>query len=317
MNRRYAPIRPISAFAPAGGRLILCYNHAMDTSQPAPLILGFIADLMFSVKVENVAERLGYRVRWVESAGEFGPPTPEASWRQPAEHMEGRGAVLLARIAEWQPALILFDLGHPEVPWQRWLPLIKSAPATRRIPVVCFGSHVDVETLELAKRSGADAVLARSRFTSDLPNVIQKYARVPDFAGMQAACEQPLSDLALKGLEEFNRGDYFEAHEWLEHAWNADDSAVKELYRAILQVAVAYLQIERGNYNGAAKMFMRLRQWIEPLPDRCRGVDVARLRQDAERVRIELLRLGPARLDEFDRRLFQPVRYDMGDLAGE
>lgn len=285
----------------------------MDSIHPAPLILGFIADLMFSVKVENVAERLGYRVRWIESAAEFGPPTPDVSWRQPAEHMVGRGAVLLEQVAEWQPALILFDLSHPDVPWQRWLPLIKSAPATRRIPVVCFGSHVDVATMELAKRSGANAVVARSRFASDLPNLIEKYARVPDYAALEAACEQPLSDLALKGLEAFNAGEYFEAHEWLEDAWNADDSPARELYRAVLQVAVAYLQIERSNYRGAVKMFMRLRQWIEPLPERCRGVDVDQLRRDAEQVRLELMRLGPDQLGNFDRNLFRPVRYERTD----
>jgi hypothetical protein len=51
--------------------------------------------------------------------------------------------------------------------------------------------------------------------------------------------------------------------------------ALGEVYRAVLQVAVAYFQIERGNYNGAAKMFLRLRQWIDPLPDYCRGIDIA------------------------------------------
>ena len=68
-----------------------------------------------------------------------------------------------------------------------------------------------------------------------------------------------------------------EAHDLFERAWMEDESPGRELYRAILQVAVAYYQISRGNYNGAAKMFLRMRQWIDPLPDFCRGFNVAQL----------------------------------------
>jgi hypothetical protein len=72
---------------------------------------------------------------------------------------------------------------------------------------------------------------------------------------------------------------------------------------------VAYLQIERGNYNGAVKMFLRMRQWIDPLPDQCRGVDVASLRADAYAVQSLLLSQGRERIAGFDRGLFKPVRY--------
>jgi hypothetical protein len=88
-----------------------------------------------------------------------------------------------------------------------------------------------------------------------------------------------------------------------------DTSPGRELYRAILQVAVAYLQIERGNYAGAMKMFLRLRQWIDPLPETCRGVNVAQLRADAWRARETLIALGKDRIGEFDRELFKPVIY--------
>jgi len=102
--------------------------------------------------------------------------------------------------------------------------------------------------------------------------------------------------LALHGLEEFNRGEYFDAHETLETAWNIDAGSGRDLYRAILQVAVAYLQIERGNYAGAMKIFLRLRQWIDPLPETCRGVNVAQLRLDARQAREALKSLGPDRI---------------------
>jgi predicted metal-dependent hydrolase len=221
----------------------------------------------------------------------------------------GPGAVLLDKLSQWRPALILFDLNNNEIPWREWVALIKAVTATRRIPVVCFGSHMDVGTMQTAKKAGSDATLARSQFVADLPQIIQKYARLPDYAALESACQERLSELAIKGLEEFNHGEYFEAHESLEEAWNEDETSGRELYRAILQVAVAYLQIERGNYRGALKMFLRVRQWIEPLPDLCRGVDIERLRQDAAKVYAALQVLGPNRVNEFDRRLFQPVQY--------
>jgi predicted metal-dependent hydrolase len=160
-----------------------------------------------------------------------------------------------------------------------------------------------------AKSLGADAVIGRSRFTSAMADLIEQHARVHDHAAILASCGEPISPLAIKGLESFNRGHYFEAHEELESAWNEDKSPARELYRAVLQVAVAYLQIERGNYNGAMKMFLRSRQWLEPLPDHCRGIDIGRLRADAERVHEQLVELGPGRIGELDRSLLRPVQY--------
>ena len=82
---------------------------------------------------------------------------------------------------------------------------------------------------------------------------------------------------------------------------------VRDLYRAILQVGVAYYQIERGNYRGAVKMLQRSVQWLYHLPDSCQGIDVARLRRDSYAVRAALQRLGPERFAEFDRALLKPL----------
>jgi hypothetical protein len=126
---------------------------------------------------------------------------------------------------------------------------------------------------------------------------------------MITACGDALSAPALRGLEEFNRGEYFEAHEYLEIAWREDGSPGRTLYQAVLQVAVMYYQIQRGNYRGAVKMFRRAQRWIALLPDTCRGVDVARLRGEAEAAFRALTALGEARIREFDRRHFLPVHY--------
>ena len=126
-----------------------------------------------------------------------------------------------------------------------------------------------------------------------------------------AACQGSLPALAVRGLELFNQGAYFEAHEELELAWRAERGPVRELYRGILQIAVAYYHIQRGNYRGAVKMFLRSRTWLGPFPDCCCGVDLAGLRRDYFRVEEELLRLGPDRVEWVDRSLMKPIRYSL------
>ncbi len=284
-------------------------------SQPsdAPVLLGFVADLMLTTRIEAAANRLGYRAVWIDRADDFAPqPAPvetEPPPAYPTEPLKGPEALLIEQITRLRPALMVFDLGNAAIPWREWLALIKSAPATRRYPVVCFGPHVAAEALQAARSAGADAALPRSRFFEDLPGLIERYARRIDRAALQDTCQAPLSAKALHGLDLFNQGEYFEAHEWLETAWNEDQSLGRDLYRGILQVAVAYLHIQRGNYNGALKMFLRMRQWLEPLPDTCRGVDIARLRRDAAEAHAHLLALGPEQIAQFDRRLFRAVVY--------
>ncbi|NJN44218.1 MAG: DUF309 domain-containing protein [Anaerolineae bacterium] len=253
------------------------------TGDQRPRILVFVSDLYFSPRIESAAEGVGFQVRLIEVASEIAPFDLMDSDEELGEHLEGQTGMLIEKVTTWQPALMIFDLNNGDIPWETWIPVLKSSPATRRIPIMTFGSHMEVATMTRAKEVGADVVLARSAFVSDLPNLIRKYARVPDRDAIAQACEGELSELAVEGIRLFNEGEYFEAHEELEHAWNEDTSAAKELYRAILQVAVAYLQIERGNYRGAVKMFLRVRQWLEPLPSVCRGVNVGQLRVDARR----------------------------------
>lgn len=129
-------------------------------------------------------------------------------------------------------------------------------------------------------------------------------------------CSGPLPDEALHGLELFNAGEYFEAHEALENAWRAETGPVRELYRGILQVGVAYYHLLNGNYSGAVKMFQRCKPWLEPFSDDCKGIELDRFREDFLQVEAELLRLGPERLHLFNRRLLRRIHYKV-DKSGE
>ena len=282
----------------------------MTINQDQPIIVGFVADLIFTTRINNVARHLGYQMKWIESAAELdttapSQPTPEKA----GESLHGRAGELFRRLSDWQPALLLFDLGNEAIPWQKWIPRLKSSPATRRIPILCYGSHVNVEMMSTAKKAGADGVLARSRFTSDMLNLLQKYARTPDQSAINAACQEPLPLLAQRGLDLFNQGEYYQCHDDLEEAWRQDEGDGRILYQGILQTGIALYQIQRGNYRGAVKMLLRLRQWLDPLPDTCRGVDVAGVKVMVTAVNDAVHTLGPDQLDQFDWSLVQPIHY--------
>ena len=126
---------------------------------------------------------------------------------------------------------------------------------------------------------------------------------------LKALCNAPLHPQAAEGLRLFNAGEYFEAHEALEIAWNEEKSQVRELYRGILQIAVVYLHITRRNYNGAIKVYGRSLRWMRDWPEICRGVEVGRLRKDAEVAINEVRRLGLEKISEFDDSLLKPVQW--------
>ncbi len=277
------------------------------TTPDAPLIVGFVADLMFAPRIENAARGLGYRVQWVASASDIAPIDPNAPQETPGERLHGQSGELFAKITAWQPALLLFDLNNNAIPWPQWIAALKSSPATRRLPILCFGSHADVATMTLARKVGADAVLARSRFTADLPGALQQYARIPDYSALAETCAQPLPKLARQGIALFNLGEYYKCHDDLEEAWRKDDTPGRDLYQGILQVGIALYQVQRGNYRGAVKMLLRVRQWLEPLPDVCRGVNVARLRENVDTYYEAITALGPEEVPNFDWSLVEPV----------
>lgn len=268
------------------------------------LIVGFVADIMFTTHIDRVAHHLDFQTTWIERADFFGT---EVIADRPGEPVHGRAAKMVDFLSARQPALLLVDLTNSAIPWRKWLPLIKSSPATRRIPVLAFAPHVDEAAMQAARDGGADRVVSRGRFTASLPDLIVETARVTDYVAAMEPCQESLHPDAERGIMLFNQRAFYEAHHGLEAAWLADKGSGRDLYRSILQVAVAYYQIERRNFRGAVKMFLRVRQWLAPLPDVCRGVDVAQLRLDAEMVYAMLLELGQERIDEFDIDLLRPV----------
>ncbi len=281
-----------------------------NTPERTPLIVGFVSDLMFTPRIANVARHLNYTVKWIESPADLNVPKADSQPETRGEPLHGTEGQLFETLTHWQPALLLFDLNNQAIPWQRWIALLKSSAATRRTPILCFGAHQDVAAMTAAKEAGADAVLARSRFTAAMPQLLQQYAKLPDQQALEFTCEAPLPALARQGIDKFNAGAYYACHDDLEEAWRQDQTPGRDLYRGILQVGIALYQIKHDNYRGAVKMLLRVRQWLTPLPDACRGVNVDKLRRNAQAIHDELARLGPENMGAFDWELVEKIEYE-------
>jgi predicted metal-dependent hydrolase len=119
----------------------------------------------------------------------------------------------------------------------------------------------------------------------------------------RGASEDPpeeLPDLVLKGIEEFNRGEFFECHEYLEEAWMQESGRVRYLYQGILQVGVGFYHLQNGNWRGATGLLRNGTVRLEEFEPETLGVDVAKLVRESRRCLRELESLGRERLDEFD-----------------
>ncbi len=242
-------------------------------------------DLLFQSPVEIAARQLGYQL----------------ALAQPVDDV-------VAWLVERQPELILVDLSVRSLDWHAWVLAAKTSPATRKMPILAFGSHKDAATLERARRFGCDAVVSNGAFMADVPGMIQRHARPDQSDALSQQAQQPLPALARRAIEQFNRGEFWEQHETFEHLWRQESGPVRQMYQGILQVGVAYYQIQRRNYVGARRLFQRAWQYLNVLPDVCQGVDIAALRADAQAAFATLEQLGPERIAEFDPALLKPIR---------
>ena len=58
-----------------------------------------------------------------------------------------------------------------------------------------------------------------------------------------------------EGLELFNAGEWYAAHDFFEELWHETADPERRSLQGILQVAVAQLHLQRGNRRGATILF--------------------------------------------------------------
>ncbi len=208
---------------------------------------------------------------------------------RPTEPTTGPLADLIRDIATRQPTVIVIDEFTVS---ETILGLLTSSPATRRLPQLVWRSEA----------ADLDSVLI------DIRSVVNTAAAIKTID-----CQRPLLPEALEGIKLFNAGQYYKAHDPLEEAWNQEETPDRDLYRALLQVSVAYHHCERGNYRGAVKLLLRAKQWLAKLPDQCRGVEIGQFRKNALEVEAHLLELGSDNMAAFETSRIAPIQFRLLD----
>ena len=86
-----------------------------------------------------------------------------------------------------------------------------------------------------------------------------------------------------RGIEQFNRREFFECHESWEQVWLPAPEPDKTFLQGIIQMACAFHHESKGNRAGARSLLRRGLAKIEQFPADYRGIDVEALRATARR----------------------------------
>jgi CheY-like chemotaxis protein len=115
-------------------------------------ILGILTDLFFRVKIEDAAKRSGLVAVFAT--------TEEAA---------------LEHVRKERPLVAVVDLNCAAIDPIRLVAELKNG-GRAALPVIGFISHVEAERRLQAQNAGYDAVLARSAFSSNLPQLLRQYS---------------------------------------------------------------------------------------------------------------------------------------------
>lgn len=80
-----------------------------------------------------------------------------------------------------------------------------------------------------------------------------------------------------RGIELFNQGKFFEAHEVLEDVWRGAPSSQKKFFQGLVQVAVAFHHHSTGNHVGMKSVMGRAVRNLAEGENSFAGIRVERL----------------------------------------
>jgi CheY-like chemotaxis protein len=109
-------------------------------------VVAVVTDLFFQSRISAAARHLGIRIRYVSPSEAADTPHP------------------------FRAALVDLDAGGDVT---RAIAALRAAADG---PIVAFGPHVDTDRRKAARTSGADRVLAKSKFVTELPHILAEAA---------------------------------------------------------------------------------------------------------------------------------------------
>ena len=77
----------------------------------------------------------------------------------------------------------------------------------------------------------------------------------------------------LSGVQHFNEGRFWEAHEAWEQYWLSAQGDLRVFLQGLIQLAAAYHHVKRGTYRGGIRLFDAALLKLAPFPAGHLGVD--------------------------------------------
>jgi predicted metal-dependent hydrolase len=92
-----------------------------------------------------------------------------------------------------------------------------------------------------------------------------------------------MDDKFQRGLQHFNRREFFEAHEVWEEIWLVETEPEKTFLQGLIQIAAAFHHYSRDNPQGAESLLASGIVKLTRFPAHHRGLDIAGLRTAAKK----------------------------------
>ena len=90
--------------------------------------------------------------------------------------------------------------------------------------------------------------------------------------------------LFQKGLMEYEKGDYFEAHEAWEGLWSDYNLPDRKFIQGLIQLSVSFVHLRNGNMNGARRLLKKCSEKFQPYQHLQRGINMDELKMGIETV---------------------------------
>ncbi|MGH2829625.1 MAG: DUF309 domain-containing protein, partial [Actinomycetota bacterium] len=95
-----------------------------------------------------------------------------------------------------------------------------------------------------------------------------------------------------RGIDYFNAGRFFEAHEMWEFAWHPSPEPERDFWQGIIQVAVGFTHFQRQNYTGAMTLLERGARKLDAYGRTYKGLAVQAIASAARAAAEEIRRDG-------------------------
>lgn len=120
------------------------------------------------------------------------------------------------------------------------------------------------------------------------------------------------------GCEEFNSGLFFECHERFEEIWQLEVGPVRDLYKGLIQVAAAFVHLQRGKFIGAERLLRTALGYLTPYrAEGAMGFDVDAICRAAEDMYARLHTAGPHGVASIDLSVRPVYAFDRTKMAAE